>query len=60
MSATLDAPQAAAVKKKASGSSFYLAMRLRSGLEHCGLTSLPPSLSPHTDVVGRRHDSVRL
>jgi phytoene synthase len=28
MSATLDAPQAAAVKKKASGSSFYLAMRL--------------------------------
>ena len=28
MSATLDAPRAAAVKKKASGSSFYLAMRL--------------------------------
>jgi len=28
MSTTLDAPQAAAVKKKASGSSFYLAMRL--------------------------------
>jgi len=28
MTATLDAPQAAAVKKKASGSSFYLAMRL--------------------------------
>jgi phytoene synthase len=28
MSATLDAPQAAAAKKKASGSSFYLAMRL--------------------------------
>jgi len=28
MTSTLDAPQAAAVKKKASGSSFYLAMRL--------------------------------
>ncbi len=28
MTGTLDAPQAAAVKKKASGSSFYLAMRL--------------------------------
>ncbi len=28
MSAALDAPQAAAAKKKASGSSFYLAMRL--------------------------------
>ena len=28
MSNTLNAPQAAAVKKKASGSSFYLAMRL--------------------------------
>jgi phytoene synthase len=28
MSTTLDAPQAAAAKKKASGSSFYLAMRL--------------------------------
>ena len=28
MSSTLEAPQAKAVKKKASGSSFYLAMRL--------------------------------
>jgi phytoene synthase len=63
MSATLDAPQAAAAKKKASGSSFYLAMRLMPQAERDAMFAIYAFCRKVDDIaddgVGTREERKR-